>query len=560
MYAQKEKYPQNYFRSPVDFPIKIAANFGELRPNHFHNGLDIRTGGKEGLPLYAVADGYVSRIKVAPASYGNVLYITHPNGYVSVYAHCQRFNDTIQAYVRKAQYLNEKFEIELFPDKKSLPVKKSDVIAFSGNTGSSQGPHLHFEIREEETEFTVNPLLFGLELPDNVPPLIRQLYIFPVDENSYVNDRSIVKKIPLVCVKGSAKLKVPEQLNLAGKIGFGIDAIDQQTGSANPNNIYSMELLIDGKQVFYSELDKVPFDENRSINSYCDYAIKRKTGAWVQKLYIDPGNKLNIYKQQVNRGVVDFPSDGQHVATIIARDIEGNASALEFKFNYKPISPTAVVGTIAPAYEKIFYHNKENTFKRHDIEINMPPYDIYTDVKFEYHKDSSSAISSPIHYVHNANTPVHTYYTIALKCTGIPEKYMDKAVVVCMDYNGTHARSEGGTIADNGFIVTRTRHFGRFKVSTDLVPPSISPVNILNGKNLSQARAIVLKMGDNLSGIKSYRGTIDDKWVLMEYDAKSATLKYTFNNEEVTKGRHHFKLVVIDYVGNEKIFEADFIR
>jgi hypothetical protein len=554
-------FDKNYFRSPVDINLAIVSNFGELRNNHFHNGLDIRTNGIEGLNIYAVADGYVSRIKVSSIGYGLVLYITHPIGYVSVYAHLKSFNDSITSYVKKAQYLNETWEIELFPDKKSLPVKKGDIIALSGNSGSSQGPHLHFEIREEETEITVNPLLFGFDIPDNVPPIIKSAYIYPIGPNSYVNGINHFLKLPCKGHNGIYNLMVPQKIVVTGTFGLAVDAIDQVSGTPNPNGVYSIEVLMDGQQVFFCKFAQIGFDENRYINSHCDYVVRKKTGAWIQKCFIDPGNKLGIYKRTTNNGKLSFNESGEHIISYKIGDIKGNYSILNFKLFYEPSPSFTPNPVLKPYAQTIFKFDQPNEFKTDEIHIKLPPYILYDDINFEYYTKNESNTTTDfswnkIHFVHNDLTPVHSYYDIAINAKYLPEEYYHKAVII--SYDSKNGKKCEGGYYDNGWIKTKTRTFGGFKVAIDKTPPTIKPLSILPGKNLSKAKGFALQISDNLSGIKYYKGYIDNKWILMPIN-KGGIISYHFE-PEISKGKHEFKLIVCDQKNNQSEYSAWFIR
>ncbi|MEQ1733810.1 MAG: M23 family metallopeptidase [Bacteroidia bacterium] len=559
--ANAQRVPAGTFRSPVDVPIRLVANFGELRNNHFHNGLDIRTPAGVGMKLYAIADGYISRIKVSPGSYGNALYVTHANGLVSLYAHCLKFNDTIAKYLHEEQYRLQQFDVELYPLKDELKVRKGDVIALSGNTGASQGPHLHFEIREEHTDKTLNPLLYGFDVPDNTTPTIRALYMRALNSVSKINNGTdAVKKLNVVGKSGDFRLASPESIELTGDIGFGLDCFDTQTGSTNPNNVYSIELLIDNKRHCYSVLDTVPFEENRYINSYCDYAYKKKVGAWIQNMYLEKGNKLSVYKKHVNRGVVSFTQDGTHKATVITKDVNGNTATLEFYFNYKAI-PLTLQQQFAPTLSHLKNCLTENTLAKEGASVTIPAGNVYSDFDFTITKDTAK---TPVYKILNPSIASHSYYSITMPTTHIPKPLISKALVVCMDYNG-NIKSEGGKINANNTITAQSRSFGRFAVRTDEKPPVVTKVggNGTTTKKVGKgkkAKTVVThhaittlryRMGDNLSGIKSYNGYIDGKWELFEYETKSAQLSHVINRKKHGAGLHNVRIVVVDYAGNE---------
>jgi len=238
-----EQYPKDYFRSPLDIPLLLSGNFGELRNNHFHSGLDIKTQGVEGQKVYAVADGFVSRIRIMPIGYGKIIYITHPNGYTSAYAHLQQFKGELAKEVKRYQYANETFEMDYYPPDTLLKVKKGDVVALSGNSGSSGGPHLHFEIRETVSEYAVNPLLFGFDIKDDVKPVIKSISVFPLNDTSYVNNRNATQEFGIIGSNGNYQLSNNVIITAYGQIGVGINTYDQQSGASNQNGVYSIMLF-----------------------------------------------------------------------------------------------------------------------------------------------------------------------------------------------------------------------------------------------------------------------------------------------------------------------------
>ncbi len=553
----KTTYPQNYFRNPLDIPISLAGSFGEIRPNHFHSGIDIKTNSVEGLNVYAVADGYVSRIRVSANGFGNALYITHPNGYVSVYGHLKKYNVNIAQYLKSSQYAQESFEVDLFPLPNELPVKKSDIVAFSGNTGSSGGPHLHFELRDVKTENTINPQLFGYDIPDDVPPVILSIKMYPMNNKGTVNEQNLATTLVVRGKSGQYSLINPSPINVHGKIGFGIATYDSQTSAMEKNGVYSIEIKLDKKRFYYYELDKFSFAETRGVNSHIDYLEKMKSNKTIQKCCVAPNNPLSIYKELVNNGTINFLDNQIHEIEYIVRDAKGNTSTLIFNVQSSSAAPTILNTCKNPECQAVFHFGKNNIYKTSDLLVEIPGSSLYDSLFFEYSKTPSTrGLYSPVHHIHNIYTPVNIY-DISIKPENLPDQLKSKALIVLVSEGGTKS-SQGGAF-QNGYVSTKVKYFGNYAVAVDTTAPTIVPKNISPNKNMSKSSTIQFKISDNLSGIKSYRATVDGRWILMELEGKTSLLTYKFD-DHVPKGIHELILKVIDLKNNSKEFKCTFTR
>ncbi len=558
-YSQ-DKYPANYFRSPLDFRLLLSGTFGEIRTNHFHSGIDIKTNGVAGAPVYAIADGYVSRIKVSGYGFGKALYVTHPNGFVSVYGHLNRYNKAVSAYVKREQYEAESFEIELFPEKNILPVKKGDIIAFSGNSGSSGGPHLHFEIRDEASQEPLNPLLFGFDVKDFVLPHITLLKIYPVDENSLINGKNQPVKYTVEGWGTEHRLPATSPVRLSGKITFGIQATDQQNDADNKNGIYSIRMFIDSALVYCLEMERLNFDKARYVNSLIDYREFIANKVHLQRTAIDPNNQLDIYCGVKNNGIFVFDDTLAHSIAFEVKDAAGNVSKLPFNvISGKSVLKNKETDTIQPQKSNLFVYNRDNTFKTDNIEFIAPEGAFYD--SFEFMCDSLPALSetySPVCRIHDEFTPIQDYCTLAIKTASLPDKLKNKALIVKVSDSKSFT-SAGGQYEADGFVRTRIREFGDYCIKVDTLPPVIAALNPSVHKNLAGASSVRFSIHDDLSGIKNYRGTINGQWILMEYDPKDNLLIYEID-EHLPPGSSKFRLVVTDMKENVLVYESSFTR
>ncbi|MBL4657656.1 MAG: M23 family metallopeptidase [Flavobacteriales bacterium] len=612
------KHPQNYFRSPVDIPIRLAGNFGEIRPNHFHGGLDIKTESVEGKNIYAAAEGYVSRIKVSPWGYGKTLYVTHPNGYITVYAHLQRYSDKIEEYIKKFQYTKQAYSVDKFPMPSELKLEKGEVVAYGGNTGGSSGPHLHFEIRNAITGYTVNPLMFGFAIMDSIKPVIRSVRIYPLSDESHVNNQHSPRYAKVHGAGGKYRTSSITPIKLQGDIGFSVEVYDFLNYSHNKCGIFSIELQKDGKRVYYHEMETYGFHETRYISSHIDYTEFRNKGKHLQKSFIAPNNRLGIYKETLNRGIVAFDDLNAHEMKYIIKDTYGNTSTLTIPVqgqllrerkkaeNMVQIRNTEdEEGSLYPAdtglvnkqvmdsggsdrnlpesmnlipklkgdatsinFVKTFRYQFPNEFSNDAVRINLEAGLIYEDLDFEYRvSDTMVGAIAPTHHIHNAYSPVHKPYVIAIKTDEIPNKLKSKAMIARI--RGKRTYFEGGWY-EGRFIKSTSKYFGKFTVLVDTIAPRIRGLNIYEGKDMSHARNITVSVYDKLSGVKKYDAYIDGNWVLLEYEPKKSSLKFSFEDlgkyapELVTgngkKGNHNFKVVVTDNRGNASQMSIDFIR
>ena len=551
-------YPQDLFRSPVDYPLSLSGSFGEIRPNHFHSGIDIRTGGKEGKLVYAAADGYVTRIFVSPYGFGKAVYINHPEGYTTVYGHLDRFKGDIAMYTWTQQYSMESFSIDVAVPAGKIQVRKGDVIGYSGNSGSSGGPHLHFEIRDAHSQEPLDPLSFGIPFRDFISPQIRWVKIYPFGLSGMVDFSDIPKALKASSSVDTYTVNTKDTVMVSGDIIFGIEAYDYHEGSSVRCGVKSIELRVDGKKVFGQNIRRYAFADTRYVNAILDYPQNVRNKQRFFRSYIAPGNKLDIFEYVVNRGIVNFSGPGIHKIQYIVTDIRKNSSRITF---WVKSHPPASAGARPPERESkgnLFEWNRENRFENANIEFTLPANSLYEDLDFHYKTVPSVEGSySRLHILHDVETPIHLRCNLSIRAEALPQLLEYKALLVKVEEDGKFV-SQGGKFSD-GFVTGTIREFGAYTISVDTIPPKIKAVNIYDNKKVGKQSTIVLTVSDDLAGIKSYRGTLNGQWILMDFDAKRNRLEYKYDNR-IKPGSNKFQLVVIDGAGNRSVYNASLIR
>jgi hypothetical protein len=543
------KHPQKYFRMPLDENIFITGSFAEFRPDHLHSGIDFATDNKIGQNVYAVADGYISRIKVSPFGYGKVVYITHSNGFVSVYGHLNEFNVVVQDYITRKQYEKESFEIELFPNPVLFKVKKGDIIGYSGNSGSSTGPHLHFEIRRERTERPINPALFGVYDKDELSPVIGKLKVFPYGTGSKINGKDTSECIAVTRFPQSDNYTVPDTIRVNGSCYFGITANDFISGN-NSAGVYSAQMFVDSVLYFSFEMDSFAFDDSRYVNDMIDYKSYVKDHERFLVFHKSPGNDLPVYGLVKNRGILDCKDKKIHKITLKVSDYTRNSASLKF---YIIGEPAPIIKHDAQANidkTRILNYNTTYHFENNDIILDFPAHSVYDSIVFDYrsYRDKISPYSE-IHCIHNKFVPLHKAFTISMRADSVPAQFTSKAVIVRYDGSGD-LNSIGGEMKGS-FIQSKTSRFGDYFIMIDTTAPLVKPVNFKEGQNISKLDRLLIKTNDELSGIDKYRAEINNKWVLMEYDAKNDMLVIPVS-EKIPNGELELKLGINDKCKNQK--------
>ena len=548
---------KSIFISPVKIPQLLSANFGELRIDHFHSGLDIKTQGVTGKEVVASSNGYIYRISVSPGGFGNAIYIRHPSGYSTVYGHLDRFASKIEDYVKKQQYAKKSFQITLFPEKEEFPVKQGELIAYSGNSGSSGGPHLHFEIRKSDNEKPINPLLFEFGMADNIPPVIEKLVIYPINRHTSINNKNAIKKINVTGGHGIYSVTRENRISINGLAGFGIKAYDMMNDSPNKVAVYSIELSIDSTSIFNYKMDGFSFDESRYVNSHIDYETYMKENIYIERTFVLPGDKLSVYKNVINRGLFNFNDNKTHRAQIIVTDASNNKSVLTFQIKAQSEKPQMDQDHIEHNIEVMPY-NKANKFSTENISINLPAGTLYDTLNFSYKKESgTSEMFSDLHYVHNNLTPVHKAYSLSIKPKTIPVGKESKLLIIQLADD--QKKNAVNSFWSDGYLTADVLSFGRFYIGIDTIAPVISAIGLVQDANLTGKKEIRIRITDELSGIKSYIPSIDGNWALFEYDQKNDMLIYKFDETRITKGtKHNLSLKVTDNKDNSSAFNCSF--
>ena len=533
---------QSKLISPLDIPLAISGTFGEIRSSHFHAGLDIKTGGKQGLKVRTVLDGSVSRIRVSTTGYGKAVYIDHPNGTTSVYAHLKNFSPKIESYIKEAQYEKESYVIEKFP-KNELAVLKGEVIGFSGNTGGSSGPHLHFEIRDTKNQMPFNPMIFNIDVVDTKKPVIQKLFLF--HENNFGED-IITQKIELK--KISDGLYKAPKIYTSGKIGIGLQMYDNQDLSLfNKNGIHSIKIFMDDKIISDYNYNNIKFDDSQYLNLLIDYKEFKSKKIRVQKLFNPNNSNISFIDKDEKNGKFSIEENKSYDLLIEISDFKKNTSRIEMKITGREtnfIHPTIEGELILPENEYLFkfkdqtVHLKKNTF--------------YYPTRLNVYKDHDSIKINPDISLFKKSFSIEFF---ANKYDSISKR---QSFIARLNKKKKIAYSP--TIIKDSIFISKSVQAGTYFLAKDSIPPKIKPINFKKNQWLSKSKFLKIKIEDDLSGIKSYEGEINGKWVLFEYEPKNKNLTYNFNDLKFKSGKQDLKLKVTDNVGNESIFQTTFYR
>ncbi len=532
----KKNYPQQYFSWPVGAAVGIVANFGELRPNHYHMGLDCRTDHKENVPVYAAASGYIAKVKIEPYGFGRCIYINHPNGLTTVYAHLNAFEPALEKYITQQQYNLQQWKIFVDLPINLFKVQKGDYIAASGNTGGSQGPHVHFEIRDTKTDKCLNPTLFGFNIPDNVAPDLYKLAFYDRTISTYNQSPKVVG---LKKVNGFYTVPLGKIIASSNKVSFAILAYDRFTGSGNQNGIYAAAVYDNDMLVSKFELDSISYAETRNFNGHTDFKYRATGGSYLQYTAPLPGFNHPIYFTNNKQGVI-FLTDGQpHNIKIIVADANGNISNLQFQL-LAPTTPTSRAPIVAA---QTFVPNYINIFENNAVKFYLPENALYDTVHFVYNQ-LPSAEGKTIYQLHNATVPVHTYYPVSIQ-----ENFAlaDTAKIVMERFYGSK-KDFAKTTYNNGWYTASFREFGNFLLMVDDIPPTIVPIGFRNGMHVAGLKRILFQVKDNTEEIKSFTALLDGKWLRFSND-KGINFMYAFD-DYCSPGQHELVVTATDQVGN----------
>ena len=529
------------FISPLDIPFSLSGTFGEPRNTHFHLGIDIKTQGKEGWEVKSISSGHISRIRVSLGGYGKALYIDHPDKTSSVYAHLKKFGPKIEAYIKSLQYKKESYTIQKFPKKGELNIAAGEVIGYSGNTGSSSGPHLHFEIRDTESQKPLNPLLFNLPINDSQRPQIQELFLFyPQKNNTLMHSEFVsLKKV------NDSTYHTPI-INSSGKIGLGLRMFDRQDFSYSRNGIYKARVDINGKTIVRYEFDQLDYSDSEKLFVNVDYPTYKQKKNKIQKLFFQNHKPLTFMKSLTDEGLFNIEIGKSYQVRVVIEDFSGNASYIVMYIEgaNKRIPNKKLEGKlIEPRFDYILTFN--------DKEVFFPKKTFFENAIIQIEEAKNTIRIGP--NLFPFNNPYEIQFktnekdTIKLRQTFIAKKTGEKLSFL-------------PTTLDKGHWKTKVEDMGDFTLARDSVAPKISPFNFRTNQWLSNFKFIEVKISDDFSGIKSYKGSINGQWALFEYEPKRKLLTYDFSDKVFEEAKHELELEVEDNVGNRSIYKTIFFR
>jgi hypothetical protein len=526
------------FGAPFDFPTTLAGNFGELRNNHFHGGLDFKTMGETGKPIHSIADGYISRVSVAPGGYGQAVYVTHTNGYTSVYGHVEGFPEAVAKALKDYQEAHQTYEVDLTFTPDQFPCQKGDIIAISGNEGYSMGPHLHMEIRHTENDELIDPLPFYKHLiADTTPPRAVQVVLYPQRGKGVVAGSTHDKAIPV------SQLSKP--IEAWGEVGAGITANDYMDGTSNNYGVRFISLFVDSTEVYRSDVDQVLFSENRMINAWTDYVRHRTKGIWVMRSFSLPGSPLRLVHTDAHRGIVTINEERDYHFRYELTDLYGNRSVVRFTLRGRRQS---IPEPSTPVNHYLSW-DKSNVVQEPGLQLAIPRGMLYEDVPMHLTvKPDSSALSFE-YRLHDELVPLNSGCELMIRLCQSPKLDPSKYYIREKGYG-----SAGGEYMGDGWIRTKITELGTYQVAVDTIAPRLVPQN----KSAWAKGDIRFKISDAETGIKDYHVEIDGRYEVFAYNVLRATLWMKYP-ERLKKGvRHHMVVTLTDRCGNVRREEFSF--
>jgi len=535
--------------SPLDIPIILSGTYGELRSNHFHSGIDIKTKGIEGLNVYSYANGYVSRIKISHGGYGKALYIKHPDGTTTVYGHLKKFSSKIEKIVKSKQYKRESYEIEFFPKGNEISVLKKELIAFSGNTGGTNGPHLHFEVRDQN-QVPVNPLInASIFIEDGIPPLFKKLFYKSYDNNDFYSSQTELK-----IRKVSNSLYVSDTLKSIGKTGIGIVAFDKHNLANNNNGLFKIETSFNNQNLLEILFDSISFDETKHINTFIDYSFFKNHEIRIQKLFVEDNNLLDLYSFKLNNGFITIENKKSYIYEINLYDANGNNSKLIVPILGISVKPEKPLDIINRRIELNYIErDKEYELEFNSVKVSILKETFYNNLFLEtkFKNDTLTIDKDTIPLLKPITIYFNTErYNDSLKDRLFIAKISENNKVT--SYNYTKNAYDGKK--------SSTKVLGKYVLKLDTINPSISPIGFKENDWISNFSNLKIRIQDSESGIRNYNGWINDKWVLFELNTKKGMIVYNFNDKIISEAKNSLRVEVIDNVGNKTEYKTTFYR
>ena len=542
---------QNSGDYPLEIPIILSGTFGELRPNHFHAGIDIKTKGTEGFKVYSIGDGYVSRIQITHGGYGKALYIKHDNGQSSVYAHLKKFSPKIEKIVKEIQYSKESYTFRTYPPQDEIRISEKELIGFSGNTGRSFGPHLHYELRDE-FDRPINPMAFkNYTVSDTISPVVLGLYYKLIPKNSVSGSNSSFNELKLT--KISDNLFISDTLKISGSVGFGVNSFDRMNNTWNKMGLSNIKTNIDGDEIFEMDLNSFSYDEWRHINTFIDYPSYKNKKIKIQKLYIEEFNPLDMYERSLGNGVVEVNKSNEiYLYSVKLFDFNKNQSEILVPIKWKKQND---LSTRKLNFNNMFTVNKDSiyNFKFPSALVSIEKNSFYTDKKIQIFEENN------LLHVDKDSIPLLKGITIKMDVSRYNDSIRNRTYIGRIGEN--KKSSFVSSRKEENYIVAKVNNLGDFMIKIDSIKPNISVIDISDNQWISNRKKLTIKISDNESGINDYRGTINDKWILLEYNPMKGILSYDFNdNVNNDDAKNILEIEIEDNVGNVKNLTKTFYR